>query len=353
MEFTGMYNQDDDSERRTISKRYVHNEEEEDEEDEPVLIKPINNFSTILAEDKDIDEPLEQQQITNVLLLNQGLDAQPFPNKQEELSEATEMPDMFASTTSECQEALNALKTDPWDNNAWQNLIEEVEKGHGGNLTIPDVFERMLVHFPKSAKCWENYSEYYIGQGDTTMAEEILKKAAPECWNLGVWNKYLNMLSTKFRELLSSKTSAEVYQKEKLNCENMFNIAVSCVGWAIDSYLLWKNYIDFVNSWPENEAMEAARKITTVRKVFQKALAIPIDQADNLWKEYETFERARNDTNMETLLQDTQRRFQHARSILRERRRYTHQIVFDRVATPSCNSPSEIQQLDLWNNWIR
>jgi hypothetical protein len=79
--------------------------------------------------------------------------------------------------------------------------------------------------------------------------------------------------------------------------------------------------------------------------------------SDGLWNEYETLEKSFGDpTTIDSSLIEVSKRYLHAKSVYRERKRITANIVFDRLATPppSNLSPNsnEVIQLSLWNNWI-
>ena len=43
----------------------------------------------------------------------------------------------------------------------------------------------------------------------------------------------------------------------------------------------------------------------------------------------------------------------HARAIYRERQRASARIDADRLAVPPCGALAELQQLGLWNKWVR
>jgi len=53
------------------------------------------------------------------------------------------------------------------------------------------------------------------------------------------------------------------------------------------------------------------------------------------------------------VLPEYEGKFSHARAIYRERQRASAKIDTDRLAVPPCNAVSELQQLALWNKWVR
>lgn len=152
-------------------------------------------------------------------------------------------------------------------------------------------------------------------------------------------------------------------------CETIFEEACNNVGYSIHAYSIWRLYINFIKSWQEVGMIESGKKLHTLRSTYQRAICVCMEQSDEIWNEYETFEKQQKSNNnihssnnnsssnsdqaLENYLHDFNRKFLHAKSITRERKRLMHGILFDRLASPSTTSNYELQQLDLWNAWIK
>ena len=147
-------------------------------------------------------------------------------------------------------------------------------------------------------------------------------------------------------------------------CETIFEEACNNVGYSIHAYSIWRLYINFIKSWQEVGMIESGKKLHTLRSTYQRAICVCMEQSDEIWNEYETFEKQQKSNNsihsssnsdqaLENYLHDFNRKFLHAKSITRERKRLMHRILFDRLASPSTTSNYELQQLDLWNTWIK
>lgn len=64
-------------------------------------------------------------------------------------------------------------------------------------------------------------------------------------------------------------------------------------------------------------------------------------------------EEANGEQSAELVLPEFQRKYLHAKSVAKERKKLMQHLVFDRLATPPTNSHSELQQLEYWSLWIR
>lgn len=146
------------------------------------------------------------------------------------------------------------------------------------------------------------------------------------------------------------------YNLARQTFENALERAVVNVGMAPDSYPLWRAYIDFVKEFPELNTADPARRVQSLRKVYQRAICVPLHDLDTLWREYETLERSAGELLAERVLPEFRDRNVHAKAIFKERERLTSMLALDRLALPPSNQSSgnfEAQQLDTWNKWIR
>jgi hypothetical protein len=78
-----------------------------------------------------------------------------------------------------------------------------------------------------------------------------------------------------------------------------------------------------------------------------------MDDADTLWKDYETLEKMTGEHLAEKVLPEFSEKHMHANAIFRERKRVSSKIDLDRLAVPPTNGMQELQQLSAWNRWIR
>eukprot|EP01039_Chlorochromonas_danica_P004320 gene4320-4741_t len=352
-------------------------EEEDEEEDEPLIVLPKaeadSNVLLLAAEEGDeFDEPLEQRQVRDILLRESAT----LPSSSSSSSSTTaaaasttlalaDGQDIGAITASvaaadtsssstEFKEALEAIEIDPWDVSSWMIFIEEVTAGRAGGsvVTVAQAYERMLTQFPRSAKTWKAYADYHFSQNEDSAAEEVLRRGSVQCWNVELWLYYLSFLRAKFSQALHDKVSSEAIATLKSHCETSFESAVDQVGWAVDSLSLWRAYLDFLSSWPENDSLETSKKVTALRTLYRRLLCTPVEGSEGVWREYEIYEKTRNEANADNVLADLNKKHQHTRSIFRERKKLTAGLLFDRFATPPSNTVAEMQQLEAWSGWL-
>lgn len=289
--------------------------------------------SVLLKQDSDdIDDEDEDEDIP-LPVVQQGA----VPEKSKEIAQS-----------EECSEALQAIESDAWDANSWILFIQEVEDGRGGpTLTVVDAYNRFLERFPRASKYWKALGEYYIKKQDYAAAEEMYNKCVSKCRNVDLWLSYIHMVRMK----VTGGTGAMSADLKPV--EVAFEKAVENVGMSIDSAALWKAYVEFIRDRRDWLETGDGRKLAAFRKIYQKALCVSHDALDSMWREYEALEKMAGEHLAEKVLPEFEGKFSHAKAIYRDRRRACAKIDFDRMAVPPSNSVVELQQLGLWNKWIR
>lgn len=257
----------------------------------------------------------------------------------------------FGATSVEFQEASQLVLVDCWNVGAWLTMVEEVERGRGGNTSTAEVYLQFLDQFPRAAKMWRALIEYYLVRDDIARVEEAFKSCLSKCRSVPLWVFYLGF--TKGRTVDKISKHSEQYANAKKSVEAAFEQAIENVGTVCEASALWRKYVDFVKEWPDMSPMDAGIKMKMLREVYQRALALPIDDLDDFWSEYEALENSTGEHLAAQLLPELRTKYQHAKLVNNDRRRLASKIVFDRIATPPSNSLSELQQLDSWNKLLK
>lgn len=333
----------------------ITNEDDSSEEDEVIVTEEHGNGKIVLVADDDEDDFEDEP-----LPVAEGRAGGALPEDPSSL--------LVSSIASiECSDALTAIAADCWDVSSWIIFVEEVEEGRGGSITREDAYQRIIAQFPRSAKFWVKLVKHYMssaaeggedGEGEGgiknySKAEAVLEKCLSSCRSVELWGLYLEVMKRQTVDTVNMLRNPDSYATQRERYEGLLRTAIESVGMSMDAVVIWKAYLTFVQSWPETGPVDVNRKLGTLRTVYQRAVLVPMDNSDEIWSEYEEFEKKFRDPTTDPAFGDLNRRFMHAKSICRERRRYTNGIVMDRLALPPLHSSSEIQQLDLWNNWIR
>jgi hypothetical protein len=305
---------------------------------------PANASSYSSAFDASMAKPASMSGQYQQYLQQQGLG--------DEATSAGALDRFYLTISVEYTDASQAVSESPWNASAWQILMEEAEAGRGGpDADIVDIYKRFLDQFPRTASVWKSLTDRYLQKNEFQLADDAFKACLPRCRNVDLWLSYIGSVKQKTVDKMSK--FSENYPNAKKVLETAFEKALENVGLMVDSHPIWRAYLDFVKDWPEANAVDAGVKLSSLRGLYQRAVCVPTDEADAFWRDYEALETTKGEHLAEQLLPEFRAKYQHAKAVHRERRRLTAKIIFDRVSTPPSKSLTELQQLDLWNKWIK
>lgn len=334
------------------------------EEDEPtdasIPTNQINNVSNIPAKPavilfKGVGDDMEAEEEDEPI--SDGVSMQNNENQKTLLEES--IPTVLAS--EEFTEALQVVTNNPWDVDMWKVFLNEVKNGRfGSSDNFSSLYKSFFQYYPRAYRVWNDYLNQCLSFNLFEEAEEIFSKIISKCRDVTVWLSYVYYMRTiKYpvtTTIMEGRTSKSIedYNAERKAIELVYEQAVESIGYSFDSYPLWQSYIDFIRNWPETGIYaDVGRKLNTLRKTYQRIVSIPMDNLDQFWREYESLEKQAGEHLAEKVLPEYNEKYLHARTIFNERRKFTYSIDFYRLATPPIGTLEEIQQLDLWNKWIK
>jgi len=136
-----------------------------------------------------------------------------------------------------------------------------------------------------------------------------------------------------------------------------YELALKLVGQDKDSGDIWSDYIRFLdaaevyqrsllvyslhtNIRQTRSTWEQQQKMDSLRRVYQRAIQIPLENVQKIWEDYESFENGLNRTLAKKFMADLSPSFIQARQVLRELRNHLHPLWPQ--LSPSVNTISDI-----------
>lgn len=109
--------------------------------------------------------------------------------------------------------------------------------------------------------------------------------------NVALWNTYLNYVRRRY-PLIGADA-----EKNRKVISDVFDFVLKEVGLDKDAGRLWQEYIEFLKSMPGavgGASWQDQQKMDLLRKAFHKAVSIPTDAVETLWRDYDVFEMGLN-----------------------------------------------------------
>jgi hypothetical protein len=178
----------------------------------------------------------------------------------------------------------------PDDEESWKHLIHVAETS-GDIYRISQAYEAFLERHPNTSPAQIAYIGHFIHDPATHgQAEELLGRFLRPSHSLDLWKLYLDYV----RRVNSAPTQRETVRKA-------FDFAISHIGQDRASGSIWAEYIEFLKAAETTSPLETSQKIETIRKVYQRAIEIPLDNIGQLRNGLDDFETAVTMSDSDTL----------------------------------------------------
>ncbi|KAF8999433.1 hypothetical protein BDQ17DRAFT_1361005 [Cyathus striatus] len=236
------------------------------------------------------------------------LDPQLYQPQPQAPQEQHTMPQQQQQSPFDVQYAL--LSTNPHDPAAWRKLIN-IAEGTGEIDKIRAAYDALLRQYPNTSSAQIAYITHFLNDPTTfTEAEDLFKKFLRTSPSVDLWGFYLTYVRR-----LNSGTSTSTRDTVRKSYE----FALNHVGQDKDSGEIWNDYIQFLkagevhtSTWEEQQKMDA------LRKVYHRAVQIPLENVEKLWAELESFETNLNRITAKKFMADLSPAHMQARTVLRQ-----------------------------------
>lgn len=135
-----------------------------------------------------------------------------------------------------------------------------------------------------------------------------------------------------------------------------FDFAVNKVGIDLDSYDLWKDYLDFYKKWTPGSNFELQQKNESIRKLYRRCLVIPNAKIETMWADYRKWENENSSPNSASkFIADLSTAYMEVRPWNTEWQNATENLLRRKLVPFSPhNDTSDIvkPQIVLWFRWI-
>jgi cleavage stimulation factor subunit 3 len=211
-----------------------------------------------------------------------------------------------------------------------------------------------------------------LEQSEFYRVEQIFNKSLLTVPNVHLWSTYLNYV--RRRNNLTSDSSGNARQI----INQTYDFVLNNIGNDKDSGPLWQDYVQFLRNGPGQiggTSWQDQQKMDTLRKAYQRAICIPTQAVNTLWREYDSFEMGLNKmtvsredamrhvsiaTNVHQgrkFLQEKSPSYMTARSSNTELQNLTRDLNRTTLPSlaPAVGFDGDIeygQQVELWKQWI-
>jgi len=302
-------------------------------------------------------------------------------------------------TSSRFRNALNRINSNPFDVEAWQALVTETNTcwrsiqpvlhnndadTHSKLDWMESCYGNLLHYFPYATSYWETIIEMFLARSarvgeeggpyldfaptkrarqseaklervfrDTLGIEmsgalvDEMKLGGMCTSSVEIWLLYIRKRVRDANRLTISQ-SDEKKKKIREITVKAYESAVEYTSFVHNNHIIWKHYLGYVKGWIPNPALNqdhtlAQEQMVQLRSVYQRLVTHPMLGLDQLWQEYELFERGQSEALAVALINEFAPKKQHARNVYLDRNRVftAADLQMNRLAAPPAHINDE------------
>jgi cleavage stimulation factor subunit 3 len=247
--------------------------------------------------------------------------------------------------TGKLGRAKTNVTHDKWAVSSWQLILEWASQDVNGNVASKRALYRgVLELFPTSGRVWRDLAEMEMTRGKRELVEEYFSHSLLLCQHVPLWMVYLAFIKSN-----KQHTTPIAAREEAITA---YEFALTHIGVDPESGPIWESYIAYLLAMPAANQFEESDRMSTIRRVYQRAIALPLESLESIWKSYQAWEMSVDPRLAQELTQKFATVYTDARVSFRERSGYTKSIRRTALAVPPNEIGDTLQQVLLWKRLI-
>ncbi|KAL0948925.1 hypothetical protein HGRIS_009033 [Hohenbuehelia grisea] len=240
------------------------------------------------------------------------------------------------------------LKAKPQDSHGWLRLINIAEDSSDPEK-IKDAYDLLLQQFPNTVSAQIAYLSHFLS--DHRFLELLFKRFLRSSPSVELWKFYLSYVVR-----LNSKPN----MRDAI--DKAYEFALNYIGQDKDSGEIWADYIAFIKAGTTSSTWEEQQKMDALRKVYHRAVQLPIENVEKLWQDLEAFENGLNRITAKKFMTDLSPAHMQARTALRQLQKHVGPLYPPQPASQATQlvlpslptySPAERALVGAWKAYLK
>ncbi|WWC69469.1 uncharacterized protein I206_103409 [Kwoniella pini CBS 10737] len=167
--------------------------------------------------------------------------------------------------------------------------------------------------------------------------------------DVSIWRAYLHYIRRQ-NPVIESAPDVETTRGTIIKA---YEFALKECGYDRESGEIWEEYIKFVSEGSAKNQWETQALQDNLRKLYQRAICIPLNNLEALWKAYDAFESGVNKATSKKFLAEKSPAYMTARTALRELKGLTEGLPKPILPPTPTFSESDRQAVLGWKNYLK
>lgn len=202
-----------------------------------------------------------------------------------------------------------------------------------------EAYRKLLEKYPSSGAIWSAYAQYLYRMHMVPDLEKAFASSLRSILDVRLWRIYLqHVLQNNIHG--DGQVIIQAYE-----------FALSSLGVDISAAAIWQEYIELLRVLP---GIEPNTRTEMIRRVYTRALAIPLDNLETLWSNYDLFEQTVNRATAKKMIADRSAAYMTARTNIKTLQELSLESVDRDSLAISEDEPSEWGDARAagWLRWI-
>ncbi|KAJ9116457.1 hypothetical protein QFC22_004899 [Naganishia vaughanmartiniae] len=226
------------------------------------------------------------------------------------------------------------------DARAWFNELSKENPTVTGPLLSLINLELAHGNFPQVVALYEKALRGLGGPVGATPGVEI-------------WKSYLHYIRRQNPIPPPGSANAANADAIRETVKRAYEFALNETGNDLHSSDIWKEYIAFLQEKEATNAWEIQQQQDVIRKVYHRAVVIPLQDVEQLWREYDQFENKINKMTAKKFLQERSPLYMTARSVLQDLRRHLEPLVPNEIPPRPLRNEQDRAMVVNWRKYIK
>ena len=174
------------------------------------------------------------------------------------------------------------------------------------------IFEEFLTIFPTYPPIWKQYISEERNTSDSNTTERVMKlyyRCLPNTPDVDLFLDYIDFIKNTCHD-------------RKVICM-AYDYALSKVGRDMNAIRLYEDYVKIAETLNNNEM-----PLDKLRKVYQRALLVPMEGLQEFFKNYREFENRKSAQLAQQLIPDQERHFKATATVYHTKKKYHKQLNY-------------------------
>ena len=187
-----------------------------------------------------------------------------------------------------------------------------------------------------------------IAAGNHDAVQALFQRSLLQNADAELWICYLQYIKT-----INSDAQGHIRPDGRTTVDAVFQFALEQMGKDLQMGVVWFDYIQFLRQSPAATAYEEGLRMDSVRNTYHAALAIPLLNIEQIWRDYDQYENSLNRMTARKLINERSQVYMSNRQASKELKIIHDALPKETLAIPMASRMGKAMMTSFRQVWQR